>query len=242
MTPSDIITRALRRITVLGEGEVASAAQLSDGFDNLNDLLNQWSAESLMVPQIDRTTWTIVSGTQTYLVGTGQAVNIARPVFIDHVNYQLTTSTPSLEIQLNPLTDDAWSKIPQHDLTSPYPTTWYYNPTVPYGTMKLWPVPTSGTIEGVIYSGTALTEFTSLTQTVTVPPAYRRMMVTNLAVDLMAEYGISPASVQTLLQAASESKAVVQRMNYEINDMSVDQAALVQGQNSTFIYNILAGP
>jgi hypothetical protein len=242
LTVSDLITRALRRLTVLGESQVPTAAQSADGLLSLNELMNQWQAESLMVPQINRSTWTIVSGTQLYLVGVGQAVNIARPVFIDHVHYQLNTTTPKLEIQLQPLTDDAWSKIPQHDLTSPYPTTWYSNPEVPYVKLYLWPVPTSSSIEGVIYYGTALAEFTAITQTVVIPPAYRRMIVTNLAVDLMAEYGINPGSVPTLVQAASESKAVVQRMNYEISDMRVDQAALVQGQNSTFIYNILAGP
>lgn len=242
MTPSDLITRALRLITVLAEGEVPTAQQSSDAFDSVNALIDQWASERLELYQVTNTIFTITPNVQTYLVGTGQAVNVVRPVFIDHVNFINSSSSPPLELQLNPLTDDAWSKVPVKLLTSPFPTSWYYNATYPNGTLMLWPIPTATTLTGSVYSPVAVPEFTSLTQTVTFPPAYRRMIVTNLAVELMPEYGINPGSVQGLIQQAAESKAAVKRANLELMDMSCDAAALIQGQSRRYYYNIYAGP
>ena len=75
--------------------------------------MDSWAAERLQIFQVVRTTWTITSGTQTYAVGTSAVVNVARPVYIDHINFQDTTPSPDQEYQLDPLTEDAWASIGQ---------------------------------------------------------------------------------------------------------------------------------
>ena len=241
LTPQDLINRALRRITVLGESQTASSAQSNDAFNDLNALLDQWQAESLMIPDVSRDTWTITSGTATYTVGSGGDVNIVRPVYIDHINFIDTSQSPNLELQLQPLTEDAWSKVPQKSLTSTYPTMWYYSATYPLGTLTFWPVPTSTTLSGAIYSGTAVAQFTGLTQSLSLPPIYQRLIITNLAVELMAEYGIQPTAVGLLLQHAADSKARAKTMNFKMMDASLD-AAVLPGDATSFRYNIYAGP
>ena len=48
-TPYDIISRALKDIGALEAGEVPSADAAQDAFDMLNDLVDQWSNEEMMV-------------------------------------------------------------------------------------------------------------------------------------------------------------------------------------------------
>ena len=48
-TPFDIITRAMKDIGALAAGEVPTADEAQDGFDMMNDMLDQWSNENMMV-------------------------------------------------------------------------------------------------------------------------------------------------------------------------------------------------
>src|SRR2546425_1105764 len=129
ITVADLITAAFRRINVVQPGEVPTAEDQADAFLRLNDLMDQWQAERLQIFTVTRTTWAMVSGTRDYAVGG------ARPVFIDHVNYQDTSLSPVLERPLVSLTDDAWAAVPLKTLTSPLPGYYYYNPTFPTGTI-----------------------------------------------------------------------------------------------------------
>ena len=239
-TVRDIVTDALREIGVLAAGETPTAEDASGGLSTLNDLIDQWAAERLAIYTLTRTTWTIVSGTQNYTVGTGGTVNIVRPVYIDHVHFVDTSPDPDIEYQLTPLTDDAWSRVPIKTLTSPYPTCWYYNPTFPLGTLSLWPVPTSATLLGAAYAPQAVAEFTSLDTAVALPPGYRRMLVKNVAVCLCSGYERDPRP--DLKEDAVESMAVVKRSNKRLMDMQIEGGALGQGQGRKYTYNINTGP
>lgn len=237
MIVQDIVDSALRKIGVLAAGESPEYQDSADALDALNDLLDQWATERLEIYSITRTTWTIVSGTSTYTVGTGGTVNIARPVYIENLNFQDTASTPTLEYKMNRLTDDAYAALPLKTLQATLPQSWYYNPTFPLGTLTFWPVPTSATLQGVIYAATAVTEFATLQTTFTLPPAYRRMIRTNLALELATEYGMP--SDPGLVQQASESKAAVKRANYRMGDLSFTADMMTKRGSS---WNIYAGP
>lgn len=202
--------------------------------------MDQWAAERLQIFSLTRTTWTIVSGTSTYTVGTGGTVNVVRPVFIDHVNFQDTSMTIVTEYPMNPLTDDAYAGVVLKTLTSPYPQAWWYNPTFgasALGTLFLWPTPTSSTLQGVMYAQTAVTQFAGLTDTVSLPPGYARMLVSNLAIDLLPSYerDAHPA----LVQKASDSKAAVKRANKKLMDLRFEAASLI---NMHPIWDIHTGP
>lgn len=239
-TALDLITAALVDLNVTAAGEVVPAADALLALTALNRLIDQWAAERLEIYSIARTTWTIVSGTAAYTVGTGGTVNIARPVFVDHVNFIDTSPSPDMEYQLTPLTDDAYSKLPQRDLTSSFPSSYYYNPTYPLGALTFWPVPTSSTLLGAIYAPTAVTQIASLATTVALPPGYSRMIVKNLAVELAPSYARQVD--QTLVDQASKAVAIVKRANKRLADLGFDLGALVQGQGGMYAYNIYSGP
>jgi hypothetical protein len=237
-TASDIVQAALKEINVLAAGETMSAEDGSDGLAALNLLVDEWSAQRLQIYQLTRTTWTIVSGNSVYTVGTGGTVDRARPVYIQEVRFQDTAPTPDLEYPLYELTDLDFANIPQKALTNTLPTSWHYNPTFPLGTLTFWPVPTSATLQGVMYAPTAVTEFAALTDALSLPPGYKRMMIKGLAMDLAGSYGREVS--QSLREDALESLADVKRANARMADLSFDTAALTQG--TPYWWNIKVGP
>jgi hypothetical protein len=151
-------------------------------------------------------------------------------VYLDHVNLIDTSTDPDSETTLTPLTDDAWAAITQKAATSTQPSNWYYNPTFPLGTLSLWPIPSSATLQGALYAPQHVSEFTSLDEVISLPPGYRRMLIKNLARDLAPSYD-RPVHPE-LKEEAIESKATVKRNNLRLMDLSFDAAVL--GNSTAF--------
>jgi hypothetical protein len=219
MTARDLITAALRRLGVVAAGETPSADDVSDSLERLNDLIDAWGTERLSIYQTVRSTWTLTADVASYTIGPSGDCDIVRPVWVEDVRFQDTSQSPTLEMPLSALTTDAWAAVPQKELTSTYPTSYYWSPTYPQATITFWMIPTSSTLEGVIYAPTAVTEL-ELTDTISLPPGYRRALRDNLAVELAAEFTVQPAP--TLLQSAQLSKADLKRANIELRDLAVD--------------------
>jgi len=224
MDVRDVVTGALRELGVLAAGEVATADDAEDGRLALNNLIDQMAAERLQIFAITRTTWTITA-TASYTVGVGGTINVARPVYIDHVNLIDTAPAPDNEIPLDSLTDDAYAAIPNKAMTSTLPNRWYYNPTFPLGTLYLLPIPTQSLLQGALYAAAAVSEFTSINTTFTLPPGYRMMLVKGLAVTLAPAYKVRLDG--GLVAEAREAKGIVKRSNTRISDLSFDLGALI---------------
>ena len=248
MTVSELITAAFRRINVIEANEAPMAQDFADAFARFNDWIDSvCQNERLLIHKITRTTWTISSTEGTianpYTVGSGGDINIARPTFIDHVNFQDTSVSPTIEYPLTPLTDDAWAAIPQKNLTSTLPSAWYYNPTYAtsagYGNLYLWMVPTQSNLQGVLYAPQQVTQFSALTDTILLPPGYLRMLRDNLAVELAPEWNQGIPIDPGIVRSAAESMAMVKRANMRVMDLSIDAAAL---PTSRVWWNIYTGP
>lgn len=238
MTVNDLVTSALQRLGVLAEGEVANAAQANDGLVALNDLIDQWKAERLNIYQLVTTTFPIVPSQASYTVGTGGQINIDRPNFLDHVSFTDTTTTPNVYISVDPLTDDAWTSLAVPGMLGAIPRLYWWQTTYPLGKLWLWPIPTGTTLVGGVDVQSAISEFAALTTTVALPPGYRRMLRSNLALDLAADYGVQPSP--SLIKAAQDSLAVVKRSNVKMMDVSFSADQLIG--NSGGSWSIYDGP
>jgi len=67
--PIDIISRALKDIGALEAGETPTPEAAQDAFDMLNDVLDQWSNESMMVTYKTEIIFPITSGQTQYTIG-----------------------------------------------------------------------------------------------------------------------------------------------------------------------------
>ena len=72
--PIDIISRALKDIGALEAGETPTPEAAQDAFDMLNDMIDQWSNEEMMVFYKNEIIFPIVSGQTQYTIGPGGQV------------------------------------------------------------------------------------------------------------------------------------------------------------------------
>lgn len=232
MTVSQLITAALQDLRVLQVGETVSSNDSAFAFDRLNDWVNSLANEGLTVYAQARTLWTI-STAASYTIGVGGVINCARPtgpMDITNIGFQDTSVSPTIEYNLGPvLTEDAYAGIAQKALTSVYPQAAYYNPTWTggLGLIYLWPLPTSTTLQGVIYTPVPVAEFANTAVTISLPPGYRRFLRTGLAKELSSAFDAPLTAEQQ--QAAMESKADIKRANQRLTDMSSGVSGMLFG-------------
>ena len=238
MTYAVLITRALQDLQVT-DGTTADPNDVALALDRLNDWIDALALEGLTIPSISRVTWTIGSGTTSYTVGSGSTVNVSKPVSpqaISNLGYADTSLTTPQEILFGRvLTEAEYQGIPQKTYQATYPTSFYYDPTTgTTGTLKPFPIPTSATLTGVIYTPSLLSEV-ALGDTVSLPRGYRRYFRSNLTVELAAAFDKPVPAV--IAKIATDSAIRVKAANVRPTDLQLDAA--VPGLAASGIYNIL---
>lgn len=223
MTGQDLINGALRLIGVLAEGETASANTTNDALSALNDLLDSWSNESLLVSPVVREVLSFASAgvKQVYTFGPGGDLTTARPVTIQTALIQINSSSPAIELPLDMLNQDQYSAVVLKGTTSTYPTAIYIDDAYPALNMNVWPVPTDSTSKLIIYSQKPFTS-AALSTPLSLQPGYLRALRFNLAIDLAPEFGKS--APQEVIAIAEQSKAAIKRNNITPSFLEVDPA------------------
>jgi len=178
----------------------------------LNRMVQKWSTEELSVYTVNRDSYSLVAGTQTYTLGTGGTFNSPRPARIQMASVIINTARP-IEIPLQILTDSEWQDIAVKTTPSTFPTKMWITGNVPLNTLYFWPVPQDSTVDVILYSWGRVNEFASLNDTVVLPLGYEEALVTNLAVALSNSYGmqVGPA----LSQRASSAKSAIESLNVD---------------------------
>lgn len=226
---------ALREIGVLAQGEPIDGDTQTDCQLRANLMLDSWNAERLMIFQVQRTIndingnpLALTAGQQTYTVGAGGNFNIPRPARIERMGIiSLTNPQQPLELPMDYLTDEQWANIPVKNIQSSLPLMVWDDQGFPLRNLWYWCVPNIQ-VNTAIYVWTALTQFTSLTTSYELPPAYMEAVVYNLALRLGPSY--APGSAVNPATAAMASQAIqrVKGMNAPILDIYCDPALITQ--------------
>lgn len=151
------------------------------------------------------------------------------------------TDTAVVEIPRSVITDDAWQAIQLKSLTNVFESYVYYNPTYVggFGTVTLWPIPTTADNSLVLYRPQQLTAFPSQTATYQIPEAAEEALIYNLARRLLTPNGISDEStVSDIVDMARTTLATFKRGNVKLTDLANDPALT---RNPRTGYNILSG-
>lgn len=69
LTPLDLISKSLSDIGALAAGESVEANVANDAFDTLNDMLDMWSNEKMMLPCVQEVIHRLTAGTFIYTIG-----------------------------------------------------------------------------------------------------------------------------------------------------------------------------
>jgi hypothetical protein len=246
-TVLNLITRSMRLLQLVNEGDNPSAAQEQDGLEALNGMVDAWAIDRLLIYATTRAVFPFAGGKESYEIGPNAADWVApRPSFIDGAGLLVTTGTETDELEIKIWRDDQWrdQRVKNLSAGGNFITRIYYDygysnadtaaADVGSGTVYVWPVPiAAGAL--ALYTPAAVAEFTSINQRVALPPGYRRPLAFNLAVEIAAEYGKGSSVPQSVLAIATESKEALQRMNLKLEPLKVDVATRYPGQFNIFI-------
>jgi len=208
-TANDIISRAYRILGDLGTGEALTAAQADDGLEALNAMVDSFSIERLMIYHVRQESLTWPANTTSRTIGDGGDFDTHRPDRVENGTYFEDANSIAYAVDVI-RNRSVYDNIYDKTVTSSYPEILFYDPSMTLGTLYVYPVPASS-LTLKLNSWQPLQVFDSLTETLTLPPGYRRMLAYNLAKELEAESGLVLS--MGAHQIANKSKAIVKRQN-----------------------------
>lgn len=224
-----IILSALRLTGALRSGYNATAAELADCLQVLQDMLDAWSAERLVIIAAPYTTTdqngatlSLKANQQKYTLGNlngNEDFRLPRPPKIDNISvlYTASASTP-VEIGMDMYNAKQWQAIPNKTTPSLLPQICYVEPTTD-GTdwlLYFWPIPSQAN-PVVFYSWAALNQFPNLQAKFAMPPAYAEAIRFNLAVRLAAEFSTDLTKFPLVTQTAVTTKNTIKALNLSEN-------------------------
>lgn len=229
MTPYDICLMALKDAGAIGAGEVPEPTDINDAFVKLNWMLAQWQHKRFLV-------WHLIdivvptTGKKSYTIGPGGDIPLAvRPDKLQSAFVrQVVQSQPSeIDYPLNILESyEDYTRIALKGLRS-FPTEVFYDTGFPLGTIYIWPVPEAGLYEGHLQVKELLNSFTSLSETMVMPPEYFPAMEYNLALRLAPAYGLQPN--QVVVGLARDSLEVIRQANFQIANLRMPSELIING-------------
>ena len=215
VTPLDIVTQSLKKAGVLGVGQTPLAEDTNDALLDLNDMIAQWARKRwLMWHLLD--VHKVSTGAMSYTVGVGGDFNTPRPDRLEAAFFrQLVQSQPNqVDYPLELIESrETYNNIALKSLST-FPTSIFYDAAYPLGVIYPWPVPQATIYEIHLTVKDTLTQFSSLTQTINMPPEFIAAMKFNLAIRLRQAYmlPVDPA----LVALAKDSLAVIRGANTQI--------------------------
>ena len=219
-TSQTIIDRALRLIGAIASGDSPTAQESADGLISLNNLLESWQAEKLLVYALTDTAFTMTAADASYTVGpAGNFALTPRPSAIENVYIRSSNVDYPLELVDN----DRWVAIADKTVTAEVPSKAYYEPSLATGTLQLWPVPSAANSLHIV-TWTPCSSLAALSTTVAFPQGWERALSYALAIEVAPEYGAAPSAA--VINNAVESKAIIMRANHRPMLMYPENARL----------------
>ena len=233
MTARQLIYRGCRLLGYSLPGMTLPRDIENDGRDALNDLLASLQTESLAIYSIREDIFTLTINVQSYTIGpSGATFTALRPMFIKDANLILQQQTPVVRSPLEILRDSSqWASIQVRAIPNSLPSKLYYNPTVPNGTINLWPGPLLA-YQLELFTWSQLAAFADLTTDYSLPPGYESTLTYGLAVALapMIPDKLKQGRLDLVINEARRYKAVLkshnaapQRLSSDVPLMSGDQ-------------------
>ena len=232
-TAGDQINSALRLLGVLAEGETPSAALSQDALNAMNQMIDSWNLERLMIYNTQDQTFNWPASEVTRTLGpTGDFVG-SRPISVDDSTYFRDPGT-NVSYGIKIINQQQYDGIAVKTVTSTYPQVLWINMEYPNITMTIYPVPTR-LLEWHIISADPITNAVTLNTELTFPPGFLRAFKYNLAVEIATEFGMEPPA--NIMRLAMTSKRNIKRINGNDDIMSMPYSLVATRQR----FNVYAG-
>ncbi len=199
MQAQDLVNGALRLIGAIASGETPSTSEASDGLTLLQQMLDSWSAEELLVFATTTQNVSMTANTGNYTLATRPVKILAAELLVGTMNFPLEVVGPQ-----------AWAAAPDKTDVSAHMKRIYCDYGYPTATLHVAPVPNSTTASVNLYQTTDLATLASETTTFSMPEAYSMAVMYNLAVLVAPQYG--RAVDGAVLATAQQTKAALKML------------------------------
>jgi hypothetical protein len=213
-TAQDIITDAYGKLGVYAPGETLDDADAAQGLLTLNNMIDQWSGDSLYVYQLTNPNVSLVNGVASYSIGLGGVFNVARPLRVVTGPGSGSVTSGGTTTALNVVSRLEWNQIYNAGPPGPgagVPNTMFYDQMYPLGNLNFAPTP-NGSAVAAFSAWSGLTNFATLNTNAVLAPGADEALKTNLAVMLKA-YFLDGVVTPDLLAAAQQTKTTLQYTN-----------------------------
>lgn len=225
---AQIVEQALSLLGVLALGETADADMIGDGLVFLNDMVDSMATDSLYIYAQEHLSKSCAPGTSQVTIGPSGDIVATRPYMIESGAYFRVSN---LDYRMEQIDRIDYDIIVNKSVQATYPNVFYYEPTMPNGTMRFWPgLASSATL--YVPVNIQLTQFADAMTQYTLPPGYKRMLVYSLAEEMAATYRPCPPDVAKIAMKARNN---IRRLNARIPTMAVPSELNKPGR-----YNILS--
>lgn len=234
MTVLELITASMHRLGFLEATEVPRAEDVDAVKTAANAWIDALALDDLFLYRIERHVFNLVANTASYSIGVGGTFDVPRPVAIERcgVIVDPAAGTPR-EVPLGPPLEVAeWALVRTKTFTSAYPERVFYDPDAAGGLGRVYvhPVPTTSTPDLVLYIPEPLTELGLNDAALDLPAGYRRLLITNIAVEAADILGAAPTP--ELVAQAQQAVIAVQRANLraEVLDIPLSVPGMAVGR------------
>jgi hypothetical protein len=223
-----IITNMYRSIGVINP----TAGELDAALNSLNDLLEFWSINDLMVYVNVREALTLVVSQATYTLGTGGDLNSVRPETIVDIFYRDDNDS---DTPIRHSTELEYNAIP-NKTSEGRPTEWFYAPEYPLGKLYLYPVPNDTNTLQI----TSKKPFSTVAigDSLILPNGYNRAIKWNLALEMSPDNDMPADPI--IVKHATDSLLDIQGKNAKPLIMRSDSGMTSKDEKNRQ-YNIYTG-
>ena len=240
-TANDLVRAAMRLIQVSAVDTDLTDSELKDGIESLNRMIDACSLEELMLYQVIREQFPLVSGKNPYSIGLGGDWDTTRPTKIVGAYLTLNNGSIPVDYPMIVLNYDDYNAIRLKTLSTNFPGYMYYQPSFPIAEAYIYPIfaPNDPSTQGPAYvtitSWKPFDVVVDPTAYISLPPGYWEAIVFNLAVRIAEEYQFDMR--QTTVQLAQSAIKRIKRMNQRTVTLQTDVALMNTSQLRYNIYS-----
>lgn len=194
-----LIKRAQRMLGKLAAGGTPTDEEQDDALEVLNELIDDWKNDKLLTWARQEESLSLSASDGSYTIGPSGDLTTTRPDDIEAA--WILEDGITYPVQL--LNDQEWAAITVRGQEGDWPRYANYKPTMANGTLSVYPVPNAARTL-MLLTRVPVSEFSTVSDTVSLPPGFRRALSANLAIAMAPEYEVDPPAA--VVKMATESK------------------------------------
>ena len=211
-TRDQIITRAMRIIGAVGQGETPQTVAVTEAAETLNDMVKEWESDGMQLWCVKEYNFTPTASTRTYDIGTGATINQIAPLKI--IQAWSRSNTNSLDTPILLISRQEYNMLGSKT-TEGQPTQLWYNvpgeiaATENVGSITVYVTPDTNyaTNYKIYFTGIRpLADFDAASDLIDFPQYWYNAVVWGLAEQLAYEYGVGLSERSMIGKKAEQAR------------------------------------